>query len=170
MIFNQPELEPLGKAMFRQLGKPDASGMVLHLDVEGKRLGALSIVSEGKGRFSEEHARLVSLLNEPFAVAFSNTLKHQEVLRLKDLLADDNRYLHRDLLRLSGDKIVGADFGLKKVMEMVRQVAPLNSPVLLLGETGVGKEGISCRFTVSRRASLFNWMSLYPGTSARCWR
>jgi transcriptional regulator with GAF, ATPase, and Fis domain len=143
MILNRPDREPLGKTMFQQLGKPDASGLVLHLDVEGKRLGALSLVAEGKDRFSVEHARLMSLLNEPFAIAFSNTLKHQEVLRLKDLLADDNRYLHRELRRLSGEEIVGADFGLKRVIEMVRQVAPLNSPVLLLGETGVGKDVIA---------------------------
>jgi transcriptional regulator with GAF, ATPase, and Fis domain len=65
------------------------------------------------------------------------------VLRLKDLLADDNRYLHRELRRLSGDEIIGADFGLKTVMEMVRQVASLASPVLLLGETGVGKDVIA---------------------------
>ena len=143
MILNQPELEPLTKTMIQSLGKPDCSILLLHLDVEGKRLGALSIIAEGKNRFTEEHARLVSLLNEPFAIAFSNTLKHQEVLRLKDLLADDNRYLHRELLHLSGDEIVGSDFGLRGAMEMVRQVAHLNSPVLLLGETGVGKDVIA---------------------------
>jgi transcriptional regulator with GAF, ATPase, and Fis domain len=143
MIVNRPDLEPLGKTMFQQLGKPDSSGLILHLDVEGKRLGALSLVAQGKDRFSEEHARLMSLLNEPFVIAFSNTLKHQEVLRLKDLLADDNRYLHRELLHLSGDEIVGAEFGLKGVMNMTRQVAPLSSPVLLLGETGVGKDVIA---------------------------
>ncbi len=143
MILNQPQWEPLGKAMLEQLGKPNASSMVLHLDVEGKRLGALSLVAEGPEQFSEEHARLMSLLNEPFALAFANAIKHQEVLRLKDLLADDNRYLHRELLHLSGDEIVGAEFGLKGVMAMVRQVAPLNSPVLLLGETGVGKDVIA---------------------------
>ena len=143
MILNQPELEPLSKTMLQHLGKPDCSVLILHLDVEDRRLGALSIIAEGKNRFTEEHGRLVSLLNEPFAIAFSNALKHQEVLKLKDLLADDNRYLHRELLHLSGDEIIGADFGLKKVMEMVRQVAPLNSPVLLLGETGVGKDVIA---------------------------
>jgi transcriptional regulator with GAF, ATPase, and Fis domain len=143
MIFNQPELEPLTRTMIQSLGKTDCSILLLHLDVEGKRLGALSIIAEGKNRFTEEHARLVSVLNEPFAMAFSNTLKHEEVLRLKDLLADDNRYLHRQLLHLSGDAIVGADFGLKRAMEMVRQVATLNSPVLLLGETGVGKDVIA---------------------------
>jgi transcriptional regulator with GAF, ATPase, and Fis domain len=59
------------------------------------------------------------------------------------MLADDNLYLHRELLRMSGDEIIGERGGLKGVMEMVRQVASLNSPVLLLGETGVGKEVIA---------------------------
>jgi transcriptional regulator with GAF, ATPase, and Fis domain len=39
--------------------------------------------------------------------------------------------------------MVGADSGLKQVMNMVRQVAPVTSPVLLVGETGVGKEVIA---------------------------
>jgi len=44
---------------------------------------------------------------------------------------------------VTGEEIIGADFGLRGVMEMVRQVAPLPSPVLLLGETGTGKEIIA---------------------------
>ncbi|HSR13373.1 MAG TPA: sigma 54-interacting transcriptional regulator, partial [Thermodesulfobacteriota bacterium] len=143
VIFNNPESDPLGKAMFQHLGDQESSGIVLHLDVEGRRLGAVSFIAHGKGRFTDEHARRVSLLNEPFAIAFSNTLKHEEVLRLKDLLADDNRFLHREILHISGDEIIGAEFGLKKVIELVRQVAHLNSPVLLLGETGAGKDVIA---------------------------
>ncbi len=73
----------------------------------------------------------------------SNTLKHREVLKLNDLLADDNRYLHGELRRLSGDEIVGANFGLRDVMQKVQQVASLDSPVLLLGETGTGKDVIA---------------------------
>jgi transcriptional regulator with GAF, ATPase, and Fis domain len=65
------------------------------------------------------------------------------VLRLRDRLADDNRYLNRELLRISGDEIVGADFGLRDVMRKIRQVAPTESPVLLSGETGVGKDVIA---------------------------
>jgi formate hydrogenlyase transcriptional activator len=139
-IINQPELEPGLQFMLQYYGRPDTSALIRLLEVEGKKLGALVLLAEGRDRFSEEHARLFSLLNEPFAIALSNTLKHQEILKLKDLLADDNRYLHRELLHLSGDEIVGADFGLKGVMTMVREVASLNSPVLLLGETGVGKD------------------------------
>jgi transcriptional regulator with GAF, ATPase, and Fis domain len=142
-VINQPELEPAFQFMLQYYGRTDTSALVRLLKVEEKRLGALVLLAKGRDRFSEEHGRLFSLLNEPFAIALSNTLEHQEILRLKDLLADDNRYLHHELLRLSGDEIVGAEFGLKGVMEMVQRVASLNNPVLLLGETGVGKDVIA---------------------------
>jgi len=73
----------------------------------------------------------------------SNTLKHREVHRLKELLTDDNRFLHQQLYDLSGDQIIGADFGLKKTMKMVRQIAGHSSPVILTGETGTGKDVIA---------------------------
>jgi formate hydrogenlyase transcriptional activator len=106
-------------------------------------LGSLVLISEGKQKFKVEHLKLVLLLKEPLIIAMSNTLRHREVLRLKDLLADDNRYLHGELRRLSGDEVVGANFGLRDVMYEVQQVAALDSPVLLLGETGVGKDVIA---------------------------
>jgi transcriptional regulator with GAF, ATPase, and Fis domain len=117
--------------------------MVIRLEIEGERLGALAMYVDGKDQYTREHALLLSVLHEPFAIAMSNALKHQEVLKLKDMLADDNQYLHRELLRISGDEIIGKDSGLKGVMDLVRQIAPLSSPVLLLGETGVGKEVIA---------------------------
>jgi transcriptional regulator with GAF, ATPase, and Fis domain len=78
-------------------------------------------------------------------------LRHQEVSRLKDMLADDNRYLYEELRSAAGDEIIGSDFGLKAVMRMVQQVAPLDSPVLLLGETGTGKEVIANAIHYSSR-------------------
>lgn len=62
-IINQPELDPVSRTMLHHLGKPDSSVLILLLEVENKKIGALSLVAEGKGRFSEEHARLFSLLN-----------------------------------------------------------------------------------------------------------
>jgi transcriptional regulator with GAF, ATPase, and Fis domain len=62
---------------------------------------------------------------------------------LKEMLADDNRFLQGELRRMTGEEIIGANFGLKQVMEEVRKVAVLDTPVLLLGETGVGKEVIA---------------------------
>ncbi len=119
------------------------SAVVVDLILERKVLGVLSVLSDGKKKFNAEHVRLLSLLNEPFAIALTNSLRYRELRELRDLLADDNRYLQDELRRLAGEDIIGADFGLKRVMELVFQVSPLDSPVLLLGETGTGKEVIA---------------------------
>jgi len=143
MIFNQPELDPVTRTMTQIVRKPNMSIMVMRLRMEDKRLGAVMIYVDGKNQYTSEHSSLISLLHDPFAIAMSNALKHEEVLNFKDMLADDVQYLHQELLRISGDELIGRDGGLQGVMEMVSQVAPLNSPVLLLGETGVGKEVIA---------------------------
>lgn len=142
-IFEDPQKYAIGREMLKFHSVSCTSLMVMLLKSKGQILGSLVLISKGKERYIEEHARLLFLLKEPFAIALSNTLKHREVLKLKDFLADDNRYLHGELRRLSGDEIVGANFGLKDTMDKVRQVAALDSPVLLLGETGVGKDVIA---------------------------
>lgn len=142
-IVNQPDMDPVIRNIQKYHELPESSVIVLLLSIEGRRTGGLLLAARGKNRYSEQHAQMLSLLNEPFAIALSNALSHEELIRLKDMLVDDNLYLHQELRRLSGDEIVGSDFGLKRVMESVRQVAPLNSPVLLLGETGAGKELIA---------------------------
>ena len=138
-----PAAEKLTQEMLSSLKIEATSLMVLKLDSQGKMIGAVVFISEGNDIFLQEHTELVSLLKEPFVIAMSNTLKHREVVQLKDLLTDDNRYLYRELRYLSGDNVIGANFGLKDVMEKVCHVAALNSPVLLLGETGVGKDVIA---------------------------
>jgi len=76
-------------------------------------------------------------------VALTNSLRYRELQKFRDLLADDNRYLQDELRRMVGEDVIGSDSGLKPVMDLVRQVAPLDSPVLLLGETGSGKEVVA---------------------------
>ncbi len=106
-------------------------------------VGAVIFTARASGSFSQEHANLLSILRKPFAIALSNSLKFKELLELKELLIEDNRFLHSELRHAAGEEIIGADFGLRGVMEMVRQVAPLSSPIVLLGETGTGKEVIA---------------------------
>lgn len=139
MVINRMDALNLSNIM----GYPDSSLMVLPLLPDGAVAGSLVMRVVGEDRYSEEHAELLAMLQDPFAVAMSNALRHEEVLRLKDLLADDNRYLTRELHHLAGNEIVGAERGLKNVMDMVQQVATRDNPVLLLGETGVGKEVIA---------------------------
>jgi transcriptional regulator with GAF, ATPase, and Fis domain len=143
-IMNEPDPKLGVPEIHEKLGlQPDISVMNMALNLEGNWIGDLGLVADGLNQYTNEHARLLLLLHEPFAMAMSNALKHMEVIRFKDMLADDNRYLFDELRSVSGDEIIGSDFGLKGAMEMVRQVAPLDSPVLLLGETGTGKEVIA---------------------------
>ena len=69
-----------------------------------------------------------------------DTEKKLEEAKIK---IEDNRFLQRELHRLAGDKIIGAEFGLRDVMEKAHIASSVESPVLLLGETGVGKDIIA---------------------------
>ena len=168
------EMEPkaeIGDIRIRYLGGHDSvakilrpyvelsnhSALCMDLDVGGKRMGTFSVWAEGKVRFNQAHVHLVSLLREPFSIAMSNALRYEEVVKLKDIVDAENRELSRELRRFSRDEIIGGEYGLKPVMEMVKQVAPLDSPVVLLGETGVGKEVIAnaIHYTSSRRSGPF---------------
>jgi len=139
-IVNDPETDPVVMKLALAMKLPkETSYLVMRLVIENRRIGSVVLTAGGIGKYTGEHSRLFSLLNEPFAIAVANALTHQQIIRLKDMMSDDNRYLRNELLGMSADEIIGSDFGLKPVMEMVRKVAPLESPVLLLGETGVGK-------------------------------
>jgi len=143
VVIDSEERNPVAREMLHFHGLQGSSILRMRLATEGGRLGAVVLTAEGADRYTVEDARLLGLLEDPFTIALANALVHREVLQLRDRLVDDNRYLHRELQRISGDEIVGADFGLREVMQKVRQVAPTESPVLLTGETGVGKDVIA---------------------------
>lgn len=145
-IPDESKLKLMFEEMLRGHEVKISSLLVLPLRMGGDKVvggGGIFLTTEGEAKFTRQHADLLYMLREPFAIAMSNALKHSEVTNLRDMLADNNRYLHNELRRLSGDEIIGANFGLKEVMHKVQQVAALDSPVLLLGETGVGKDIIA---------------------------
>ncbi len=68
----------------------------------------------------------------------------EEVQRLKDRLENENVYLRQEIkLNHNFDEIIGRSGALKKVLHHVEQVAPTGTTVLILGETGTGKELIA---------------------------
>lgn len=142
-IVDDHQTDMIAREVAKHIDINDWSSLVMRLVVSDHHLGVLVLSSRGKGIYTQTHARRLLEVHDPFAIAMSNALKHRELMQLKDMLADDNRYLNRELMQLSGDHIIGQDGGLKWVMEQVAQVAPGESPVLLLGETGVGKEMIA---------------------------
>ena len=127
----------------QKYGWPDSSIIIGRLIVEGKFLGSLVTRAIGKGRYTEDHARLWSLVNEPVAIALSNSRRYLQLMVLNELFADDSKYFQEELRKPFGEEIVGSQFGLREVMNHVTRVASLPSPVLLVGETGTGKEVIA---------------------------
>jgi len=143
VLLENPQEFPLTRHTMKVLNVSASSIIGLMLRSEDKMVGTLGLHSDGEPKFVESNLELIELLKGPMKIAMSNSLKHREVLKLKDVLADDNRYLHGELRRLSGEEIIGANFGLKDVMQKASHVASLDSPVLLLGETGAGKDVIA---------------------------
>ncbi|MEM7585664.1 MAG: sigma 54-interacting transcriptional regulator, partial [Acidobacteriota bacterium] len=143
-IVNEPKADAVSQTMLGALGEPlETSVLGTYPSIEDEVVGSVVATAPGEHQYTEHHAELFGLLRSPFAIAIKNAVRYRELVRLQELLADDNRYLQRELLRGSGEQIVGADFGLADVMRAVRQVAVHDSPVLLLGETGVGKDVIA---------------------------
>jgi transcriptional regulator with GAF, ATPase, and Fis domain len=143
MIINRPEMDPIGRIVTSEFDLPESSFIAQRMRIEGQRLGVVDLFARGHDRYTPEHARRFALLREPFAIAMANALKHQELVELKERLISDNHYLNSELLSQSGDAVIGSDTGLAKVMGQVRQVTHLSNTVLLLGETGTGKEVIA---------------------------
>jgi transcriptional regulator with GAF, ATPase, and Fis domain len=114
------------------------------LNVETGALGVLVMAGNGEGTFHEEHEELFAALLEPFAVALENDRRVRELTTLREAVEADNRSLLSRLARHDiSDSIVGAETGLRPVMEQIDLVARSDVPVMILGETGSGKEVVA---------------------------
>ena len=119
--------------------KEPFSAMNMKLSVRGKTVGSVGLAAEGLDRYRAEHAELLQLLNEPLAIALVNAMRYREMEELRNRVEEQNQALRRERGKRKTE-IVGEHGGLEPVMTLVRESAPLECPILLLGETGVGKE------------------------------
>lgn len=125
---------------FKRFGLEHHNFLIVDLHLETQHIGALFIATRPPADFTPEHVRMMEDVIEPLGIAFSNARHYEDLLRLKEHLADENKVLSHDLNAASDAVLVGEFGGLRHIMELVHRVAPLGSPVLLLGETGTGKE------------------------------
>lgn len=96
--------------------------------------------------------RVLEPLLAPLSVALANSERLDELNRLREAAEADKRAALSRLQRQDiSDSIVGAQTGLRDVMERVEQVAPTDAPVLILGETGSGKEVVARAIHVRSR-------------------
>ena len=103
--------------------------------------GVLLATAAHRGVFSaDDEAQFAGIL-EPVSIALATRQRLQTLARHNEAMEADNRLLLSRLDRQNvSDAIVGAEAGLRPVMERIKLVAPTDAPVLIVGETGSGKE------------------------------
>ena len=110
----------------------------------GRALGLLMIGRTSEATFTPEDVEFLSQAAGQIAIAIENALTFEEVCKLRDKLAQEKLYLEEEIRsEMSFENIIGNSPALKHVLELVETVAPSDSTVLLLGETGTGKELIA---------------------------
>jgi hydrogenase-4 transcriptional activator len=125
---------------------PEVEGEVIAGPLQGADsiAGALILVAPHLKSFRAQHVQMARAILEPFSAALENDRRLHEMAALREAAEADRRTLLSRLGRQEmEDTIVGADSGLRHVMERVQLVAQSDVPVLILGETGTGKEVVS---------------------------
>ena len=145
VIVNAVSEGDIGREAYEILvGEGFKSHCFIPLVNRGRALGVLAILRTMEGAFTPEEVEFLSQASGQIAIAVENALAYQEISELRDKLAQEKLYLEDEIRsEMNFDQIVGDSPALRRVLELVETVAPSDSTVLLLGETGTGKELIA---------------------------
>jgi formate hydrogenlyase transcriptional activator len=114
---------------------------LLPLTTAVRRLGAMGFGSLSPCAFGESELEFMQQVAKQVAVAVDNALAHEEVGELKEKLTKEKLYLEDEIrTEFNFEEIVGDSSALKQVLKQVEIVASTGSTILILGETGTGKE------------------------------
>lgn len=108
-------------------------------------LGVLKLAKCSEQGFTPDNLKLLRQIAERIAIAVDNALAYQEINLLKENLVDENLYLTEQINNVGSDfcEIIGRGKAMSIVLKQVEMVASSDSTVLILGETGTGKELIA---------------------------
>ncbi len=109
-----------------------------------KIFGTLDVMRSREQDFTPAESELLSQVAQQIAIAVENALVYQEIAALKERLSKEKLYLEEEIrTEYNFEEIIGESVTLRKVLKQVEVVAPTDSTVLVLGETGTGKELIA---------------------------
>jgi formate hydrogenlyase transcriptional activator len=116
----------------------------LPLISRGRAIGSLNLGRLRNEPFTQEDVHFLSQIAGQIAIAVENALDYSHMSESRARLAEERRYLKEEIkIEHNFEEIVGDSPALKSVLRHVETVAPTNSTVLILGETGTGKELIA---------------------------
>ena len=120
------------------------SCVLVPLIVRGRSIGTLNLASQKVNQYLEAEVELLQEVGNQVALAIDNMKSYEEIARLKARLEAENVYLREEIqTEHNFEEIVGNSRALLDVLRNVETVAPTDATVLILGETGSGKELIA---------------------------
>jgi formate hydrogenlyase transcriptional activator len=104
-------------------------------------LGVLQLTSRKEHSFTGQDLQFLEQVASQIAITVANALEYKEINETKERLAEQTLYLEEEIrVEHNFEEVVGYSSKLKEVLEGIEIVAPTDSTVLVLGETGTGKE------------------------------
>jgi formate hydrogenlyase transcriptional activator len=120
------------------------SGIALPLVSNQEPIATMTLASRRENAFTEADVEMMVQIAVQVAIALENAMAFQQIDKLKNKLAKEKRYLEDEIrTEFNFDEIVGQSAALKNILEQVETVAATDATVLILGETGTGKELIA---------------------------
>jgi len=120
------------------------SSCFLPLISRDRVLGVLGLSRVDATSFSHDDVQFLMQVANQVALAVENALAYGQIAELKDKLAQEKLYLEDEIrTERNFEEIVGKSPALREVLKQVETVAPTDSTVLIVGETGTGKELIA---------------------------
>lgn len=144
-LHERDRLAPYERRLFETWGNQLQTLCLLPLMSGDNLLGVLKLAQCEEKVFTTANLQLLRQIAERVAIAVDNALAYQEIQRLKERLVDENLALTEQLNNVEGEfgEIIGRSEAMFSVLKQVEMVAQSNSTVLILGETGTGKELIA---------------------------
>ena len=125
----------------RAYGHGFRSICALPLVVRGKAIGAITVGSLERSRYTEADARFLMEVANQIAIAVDNLRAHEETEALKARFEAEAVYLQEEIkTEHNFEEIIGQSERLRELLRKLEQVAPTDATVLIRGETGTGKE------------------------------